>query len=382
MSFHPLPTPFHIRHAPLPFCTGILRSFTATRFGNARCTSCALVGCSLSSASWLYNLFSGSIADTVKKQLNNELCSVLGTEMGVANTALAKLPTNVSLDSWVGINFELLAPPNTTASFLMTQHRGEFFPRHTPSVPPFLSAAFAVPDQLPRMLYLFVSPYLAQTAGWAYAQTDRLTFKIEASDIPPGFPLQLNTSAFQLILPTMYKTYPNLPMSVIMNASDPVPFTPMVSPAGINVTANLEAAFAVQLPNGSAVPAFTLYTVTALNANASCSQNSSRSEPRFHFELSFVRIEAALKWSGFGQFPPAVLTSLLEVIFNRMILPQINHAGAVGFPLPLLDGVALVHPEIVLTDGLVRIDTDVSYNATRMVANRALIQGAGGIADV
>lgn len=46
----------------------------------------------------------------------------------------------------------------------------------------------------------------------------------------------------------------------------------------------------------------------------------------------------------------------------QSIVQQLNQAGANGFPIPTLDGIALMNPEIVFEDGAIRIDTDIAYD--------------------
>jgi len=42
-----------------------------------------------------------------------------------------------------------------------------------------------------------------------------------------------------------------------------------------------------------------------------------------------------------------------------------NKAGAKGVPIPIIDGVQLIEPQIVLGDGVVRVDADVKYSGAR-----------------
>jgi hypothetical protein len=42
-------------------------------------------------------------------------------------------------------------------------------------------------------------------------------------------------------------------------------------------------------------------------------------------------------------------------------IPSMNKAGNAGLPLPMVDGIAFVDPELVLGQGFIRVDTDVTY---------------------
>ena len=81
-----------------------------------------------------------------------------------ANQALAKLPLNISLDDHVDFDLGLLAPPTDTASYLTTQHKGEFFFMKDPASAPFATPPITMPASLPRMMYVWVTTFLADSA--------------------------------------------------------------------------------------------------------------------------------------------------------------------------------------------------------------------------
>ena len=47
-----------------------------------------------------------------------------------------------------------------------------------------------------------------------------------------------------------------------------------------------------------------------------------------------------------------------------------------GFPIPTLDGIALINPEIVFDNGAIRIDTDIAYDPQNVPAADAAVAKA------
>jgi len=315
-------------------------------------------------ASWLYNLFKSDIAGSIKSALKGQVCTILKTVMGPANAALAKLPTHENLDSYAGINFELLVAPDTTSSFLRTSHVGSFYDAKQPTImAPITAAPLVVPAALPRMMYIWVTSFLGESAAWAYGKAGRLSWTIKPSDIPPQMKIKLNTADFALVCPALQKAYPNMNMTMRLNTSAELPLQPSIAPSGINVTGYFGSTFYVDLPNGSQAEVFMLNTTAHLTATVSLN-STAKTAPTMslHYNLDLAKVDLSLVQSTIGSFNPVGLQIFFNYVVVQSIVQQLNQAGANGFPIPTLDGIALMNPEIVFEDGAIRIDTDIAYD--------------------
>ena len=66
-----------------------------------------------------------------------------------------------------------------------------------PFTPPYLPAI----SENTSMVYMWLTDYMANTAGFVYQTAGKLHYIITPSMVPPSLPLQLNTSYFKDIIP-------------------------------------------------------------------------------------------------------------------------------------------------------------------------------------
>jgi hypothetical protein len=57
-----------------------------------------------------------------------------------------------------------------------------------------------------------------------------------------------------------------------------------------------------------------------------------------------------------------LVTQAVLYVTQGLLIPAINKAGAAGLPLPTVNGITFVNPELVLGDGYIQIATDVTYS--------------------
>merc|ERR1712146_481278 len=58
------------------------------------------------------------------------------------------------------------------------------------------------------------------------------------------------------------------------------------------------------------------------------------------------------------------LTSIINTFVNIFLLPGLNKHIAKGFPLPTVDGISFVNPEIKFAMDYVYVGTDIKYTPT------------------
>jgi len=311
-------------------------------------------------ASWLYNIFKDPIEKTVKDALGKQLCPLVEQELGPANAALRKLPMNVTLPDGVVASYALTENPIITSSYLVTAHSGTFVPPKPASTPcPFSPQEIDRTGSLPRMLYIWVTAYEPETAGWAYQQGGALDFIVTPAQIPPSSPVQLNTSSFADIIPAMARLYPNMNMTIGLVAR-PAPIGVTVTRQALNATLYLDLLFNVTQPNGTGIPVFTL-NATGSAAGKVTANSSKAGQATIYFSLDLLNVAVSVEKSQIGPFSPLALETLVQLVIQGVVLPKINTAGAKGAAIPMVDGVRLVKPQIVFGDGYVRVDSDVTY---------------------
>lgn len=251
-------------------------------------------------------------------------------------------------------------------------------------------------------MYVWVNSFLSETAAWAYGAAGRFAFRIQAKDVPSWLPIQLNTAAFALVCPKLPLTFPNTSMSLRLAPASAVPLVPFVTPGvGMNMTAFFSGTFFVELPNGTELEAFSLNTTAKLAVRGYVSSGSvpppsppamrvSRAaglrsvpvlqdatvglppvpQPKnitpcvgtcLHFEFVLAKIELAVLSSSFGAVAPLGLQAYFNWAIVDTLVNQLNLAGGSGLPIPTMEGVEFVHPELVWDTNTIRIDTDIRY---------------------
>jgi len=308
-------------------------------------------------ASWLYNFFinilSGKLKSAVEKALTDGITKNIDNGL---NKVLATLPIEVPVNHEVEIDYEFVANPVFSPGFVSVPALGEFYSIANPTECP---AQYCPTDSLPEaataeMVQMELGDYVANSAGYVFWQRGDLKLWIADKDIPSWAPIRLNTTSWKYILPQLTKLYPNNLMEVHVYASTaPVG---VFSPSGAAVTAYGDMDFLVILPNGTMVPAFTLQGFVATSAEASIN-----GETVFGV-LSYIKGNWTLYQSQIGWFDATILADLLDVLFQKGIVPFINVILSQGIVLPTVQGLTFVQPTIGWGSGYLYISTNVQYS--------------------
>jgi len=313
-------------------------------------------------ASWLYNLFSSLIADAVKSSLNSQLCSIIKQEINVeGNQILATLPVQEKVDQYAAINFELLAPPTLPGDYVQTHHKGEFFSIAHPAESPFTPVPLPIPGAgtLPRMLYVWMSSYLLESAGWGYEQVGVLNYTITPDKVPASFPLKLNTSSFRDLIPALFAKYPNMLMEATIAAVGN-PLTVTISESGMMAAGTCTVAFAVINPDKTIVPDVFIISVTVFASGKAWVVGSGATNSVVA-NLTLVNVTMTLASSTIGPINLNPLQFALNIFTSMFLLPAVNKELNKGFVIPVIEGLTFVNPQLSYGPGYLVVDTDISY---------------------
>jgi lipopolysaccharide-binding protein len=206
----------------------------------------------------------------------------------------------------------------------------------------------------PRMLRILLSEYTFGSGGFAYWQTGRLHTHVNDHNIPPNFPIRLNTSDWKYVIPGLYKSYPNLEMQIDLAVSQ-APRV-VISPAGIDLT--VQGNMVLSVIRGSVlIPCVTIALSTENNIYARLVQTTlipSIKFESFNMKLTNSTVGPIGDIDGLNR----VITTLLKDI----AVPVANDVLATGFPLPVIKDTALVNPSITFGDHYLIVDTDFRHS--------------------
>ena len=317
-------------------------------------------------ASWLYNLFDSEISGAIKSSLNGQICKqaieAIDTE---GNKAIESLPVQVNIDKTALIDYSIVKDPIFTAQYMETEHKGEFLSRakpHEATISPVILPSVGSPT---RMLYIWLTTYIANTAGIVYDEAGELKAAITPNEVPSSIPIKLNTSSFKLIIPNLYTKYPNMNMTLLMHATKPPVMT--VDPKGVNVTVfgDVDVCVYDSKNNNRITPAFNLSVIVYTNVSLSVKEEGNT--PYVIGKANFIGAKFSLIYSSIGNFDAQFLQDAVNLLCKGFIITELNKYGAAGLEIPLIDGVQLINPEITFGNGYITIDTDINYKPRDML---------------
>eukprot|EP00731_Ephydatia_muelleri_P031068 Em0022g582a len=316
-------------------------------------------------ASWLYNLFSGYISDDLKGSLNTQICQAAVSAINTQGNCCTGIPSSychvliiVTIDKTSEINYELLQPPIFTNGYLQTDHKGEFFSIADPVEAPFTPSPIPQPTDTSRMLYIWLTDYIADTAGFVYQQAGILQVVVTPNMVPSFLPYQLNTSYFQDLIPELYAKYPNQLMELYLNATKPP--TLDIVPGSANFTIPGEVVVSVFMPDGTLQVAFVLGMVVYTDVSLAVVTRGSNQVVTAN--VTFLSAAISLDASNIGQFDVSILQDVANLLCTQFIIPVLNKYTAAGLPIPVIDGVSLLNADVEFGQDYAVITTDFNYN--------------------
>eukprot|EP01120_Amphizonella_sp_Union-15-10_P001965 TRINITY_DN1210_c0_g1_i1.p1 TRINITY_DN1210_c0_g1~~TRINITY_DN1210_c0_g1_i1.p1 ORF type:complete len:369 (+),score=82.53 TRINITY_DN1210_c0_g1_i1:950-2056(+) len=306
-------------------------------------------------ASWLYNLFIDVLKGLITRDIEKAIEGVIRNEIdNNLNKLLSNIPVNQNIANIAELELGLSSSPLFGSGYATFPELGEFVllpNRASPYAPPpfqgIVSSSY--------MLELSISPYLLDTASWAFFTAGYMQGTIKADQVPANSPVQFNTSSWSPFLPALYQKYPNYLMQVTLKA-DAVP-TATFSASGVTVTGTGEIDIFVVLANKEVVPAFTLGVTLSATGTASVSGQ------KISGKLMYLSDSFYLKASYIGPFNPANIETLLKFALSGVVIPYLNNYLAPGFTIPLIDGVEVIDPVISYNNGFIELSTNLNYVA-------------------
>uniref|UniRef100_A0A4W4E3S0 Bactericidal permeability-increasing protein n=1 Tax=Electrophorus electricus TaxID=8005 RepID=A0A4W4E3S0_ELEEL len=214
-------------------------------------------------ASWLYNMFNGYINKKVRKELQRKICPLVSENIQKINSYMKTLNVLKKIDRYAEIEYGLTESPVVSVSSTELSLKGEFYNIGVHKKPAFAPTPFSLPPNERNMLYMGISAFTANSAGFVYKNAGALRLRITDKMIPRAFPYRLNTKTFEALIPQIAKQYPNMMMKLLVKAAT----APTVTFAPNNVTLQANTTVTVY----AIQPNTTLTTLFILNVDASLS---------------------------------------------------------------------------------------------------------------
>ncbi|XP_065839498.1 bactericidal permeability-increasing protein-like [Oscarella lobularis] len=292
----------------------------------------------------------------MEKSVCSAATNAINTE---ANKSLSTLPLLQKVSSDAEINLALAQSPIFNSTFMQTLHKCDFIYTPDPSEPPFQPPSLPPANAVASfsMLSVWITDYVANTAGFVYQKAGLLQINVTQSTIPNSPFISLNTSSIKGFAPGLYSKYPNKALQVLVNATS-APYVNITS-SRINFTAPGETVFYVLVDNVTKVEAFTLGVVMHATVFAALTKNGTQEIVTAN--ATYLKSDISLVSTKVGDVKADGFENLINLMCHMVLIPKLNKYGATGFAVPVVDGVSFVNPVLMQGPGYVQIATNVSY---------------------
>ncbi|XP_061075351.1 bactericidal permeability-increasing protein-like [Conger conger] len=304
-------------------------------------------------ASWLYNLFRSFIGKALRKALEKQICPRVAEAVSEMNPRLKTLNVLAKVDKYAEIEYSMAATPAVSQQFIEFGLKGEFYNIGKHQEPPFVAAPFSLAAKNTSMLYIGLSSFTFNTAGFVYHKAGALNLYITDDMIPKKSPVRLSTKTFGVLIPEIAKRFPNLMMKMLLKSANPPKVT--FQPKGLTVEATGTVTAYAILANGTLVPLF------ILNLEASVSAQAYIAGVKVAGAVAINNIGITLGQSYVGPFQVKSLDKILLMVLKLVVIPLVNVRLQQGYPLPALGKMSLVNPQLLIQKDYMLIGTDVHF---------------------
>ncbi|XP_029932359.1 bactericidal permeability-increasing protein-like [Myripristis murdjan] len=303
-------------------------------------------------ASWLYNIFRKLIERPMRKKMEEQICPRVSDTVSDLNPRLQTLNVLARVDKHAEIEYSMVSSPVVTQSSIALNLKGQFYNIGRHQEPPFSPQPFSMPTQQ-HMVYMGMSAFTANSAGFVYNRAGILSVSITDDMIPSVSPIRLSTSSFGVIIPEISRRFPGLKMKLTMSAaSDPMV---IFKPNNMTITAVATVtAFAIQADS-------TLSPLFVLKLDTSVSAAMSVTQMRLGGTLSLNKMEMSVQSSNVGNFQVSVLNNFIPTVLRWVVIPIVNTELRKGYPLPELQNMQLMNTQLQIMQDYLMIGTDIRF---------------------
>ncbi|XP_028854524.1 bactericidal permeability-increasing protein-like [Denticeps clupeoides] len=304
-------------------------------------------------ASWLYSLFSSYIDKAIRDTLQKQICPLVAAGISEVNPHLKTLNVLAKVDKYAVVEYSMVQSPVITQSSIDFSLKGEFYSIGKRKEPPFSAKTFSLPPLASNMLYIGVSEFTANSAGFTYNNAGALSLFITDDMIPPSSPIRLNTRTFGAFIPQIAKRYPRMMMKLLVKMVKAPSITFQQNITTIQASGTITA-YAIQ-PNTTLSPLF------ILNVGVSFSSLVYVTGVKLSGTVSLNKMDMTLGQSYVGPFQVKSLDKIVLMVLKMVVIPKVNARLQQGFPLPSIGKMNLVNTRVQVLKDFMLIGTDVQF---------------------
>jgi len=304
--------------------------------------------------SWLYNIIISIFKGRIKKMIEDGIRKVIADVINAKlNSALATIPIVVGLGggaSKMGLDYSLVGNPVFTPTHITIPQKGEFYNWNGRG--PSEHQASPTPDLINpgKMIQVIVTDYMPLTVTEQFHKRGFIKIVLEDKHIPSWSPIRLKTSSFSLILPSLNEKFPNHDLQVHVQST----VNPVINylPDGLLVQIRVDLKW-------FAVEGTTLKHAFTTNCLVSCKSIASIKGMNLVAQLIFLNQDNTLTATEIGQFNVKVIDNLMNLLYEKGLVPIVNVLISDGVPLPSINHLELVNPQLVWGARYLAVLTDM-----------------------
>ena len=317
-------------------------------------------------ASWLYNLFMGSVERPLRDKLQRKICEAAQNAINTdAAREVATMPIKVPLGHgkhWL-FDCRLVSSPAFASGYLESFHKGEFFKAGDSTEAPFQPSPLPSLPTADHMATLWASSYMLNTVGYVLQRRNILRYNLAKKDLPEKFRSRLNTTCRLLdgcigvFVPQVGKMFPNAAIEVEMfSSAAPVA---KLDPQKITGSFAGVALLRARRSDGSQVHLF------GMNVTAKTTVVPRLDGNVLKATITSMEVALSVIDSSVGPVSTTLLGMVFDVLKKMFIIPKLNEAGEKGFPLPAIKHIQFTNTVLQLDKECILVSTNVKYSPTK-----------------
>jgi len=313
-------------------------------------------------ASWLYqvfiDVFSGQIQDSIQNTINDQMPGMVND---LAAPALATLDTLIEISisddmPTLMLDYGLAGAPVFNDQFMAAPSVGNVYITDTQEMCPLTPNG--VPQQVTGRQYeVSLDDTLPSCVGWAMQKLDWVNYVYTSDDMPDWFPMALDTTSLQYLIPPLYVAFPDRSCQATLGLGLAPAFSS--STTGILLDATLDIAMdIVATDTDPAAHAFTI----GMDCTIQVDVDVDATNMLITGKVNNATFTTSTVDSDVGDIDMGPLDSMFNLILENAVLPYANGMLAAGIPIPVVDGVTISAIELDLADGYITVGADISYS--------------------
>ncbi|XP_069740900.1 bactericidal permeability-increasing protein-like [Narcine bancroftii] len=301
----------------------------------------------------IYKLFQKLLDKRIRSALNRQICPKVSSAVNGLNNDLKTMKLLININNFAEVDYSLVNQIQITNKSMELDFKGEFYRVGHHKEPPFKPPPISLPHESNSMLYLGISDFLANSAGFVYHEAGILQKSITDDMIPSSSFIRLNTKSFSTIIPGLNKLYPNMNMTMKLYSTRPPVLKATTNNLTVEAFGNIDV-FAI-LPNRS------LASLFVLNLDAGVSAQVAIVGMKLTGSIKLNQLKLSLVNSRVGPVPVSGLQLIMKIAISAAVLPKVNERLANGVPLPSVKTLKFINPKVMVRQNILVIATDLQY---------------------